>query len=155
LRLAGYRGSDLGRVYALNLLLIPVNLAGVFRSLQQVITGRKAAFGRTPKVESRTAIPPLHVLAQGLFLVYLGQATVFDFLQGHYSHALFALGNCAIYGYGISCFLGWRASWADLLRHVPGPTPANPEQPDFVPIEPPLLAPGPANARLEYGTKPR
>jgi cellulose synthase (UDP-forming) len=51
----GYRWTDLARVYALNLLLLPVNLAGVILSLWQILTGRKAAFGRTPKIEGRTA----------------------------------------------------------------------------------------------------
>jgi len=46
----GYRLRDLVRVYALNLLLIPVNLGGVFKSIQQGITRRKIPFGRTPKV---------------------------------------------------------------------------------------------------------
>src|SRR5262249_36101637 len=57
LRFSGYRWSDLLRVYAVNLLLLPVNLAGVLRSLQQGLTGRKAPFGRTPKIEQRTRTP--------------------------------------------------------------------------------------------------
>ena len=57
---AGYRWTDLFRVYALSLLLIPVNLGGVFRSLQQAITGRKVPFVRTPKVVSRTPAPTLY-----------------------------------------------------------------------------------------------
>ncbi len=119
LRLSGYGWADLFRVYALNLLLIPVNLAGVLRSLQQAATGKKARFGRTPKVQSRTPTPPLHVSFQGLFLAYLAQAFVLDLAQGHYSHAAFALANCAVCVYGITCFLGWRESYADLRRTVP------------------------------------
>ena len=67
---AGYRWTDLFRVYALNLLLIPVNLGGVFRSLQQALTGRKVPFVRTPKVVSRTPAPALYVVAA---YVLLGQ----------------------------------------------------------------------------------
>jgi cellulose synthase (UDP-forming) len=119
LTLAGYSWADLFRVYALNMLLIPVNLSGVTRSLQQGITGTKSAFGRTPKVQSRTLIPPLHVLFQWLLLVFLIQAFAMDFVQGHRSHAAFALANAIVYVYGITCFLGWRDSYRDLRRALP------------------------------------
>lgn len=56
--LLGYKWWDLLRVYALNLLLIPVNLGGVVKSLQQAVTGRQTPFGRTPKVVHRTATWP-------------------------------------------------------------------------------------------------
>lgn len=47
---SGYRhGADLLRVYALNLLLLPVNLGGVLRSLHQGFKGHKIPFRRTPK----------------------------------------------------------------------------------------------------------
>src|SRR5512139_2068964 len=49
--LCRYRASDLLRVYALNLLLIPVNMGGVLKSLQQAITRQKIPFGRTPKIK--------------------------------------------------------------------------------------------------------
>jgi hypothetical protein len=55
LLLCGYRPGDLFRVYALQLLLIPVHLGGVLKSLQQARTGAKIPFGRTPKVVGRTA----------------------------------------------------------------------------------------------------
>jgi hypothetical protein len=116
--LAGYRWGDLVRVCALNLLLIPVNLAGVFRSLQQAATGRKAAFGRTPKVQSRTRTPPLHVFFQWAFLLYLVESFLVDSVQGHYSHSAFALANGIMCFYGISRFLGWQESYADLRRSL-------------------------------------
>src|SRR5581483_10259791 len=49
-RYLGYQRTDAIRVYGFNLLLLPVNLAGVFNSLIQAVTGEKGAFGRTPKV---------------------------------------------------------------------------------------------------------
>src|SRR5947207_3276130 len=60
----GYRASDTARVYALTLLLIPVNLAGVFKSIQQGLTGRKIPFGRTPKVQGRTGAPLRFIVAE-------------------------------------------------------------------------------------------
>ena len=64
LRRAGYRHWDMFRVYALNLLLVPVSLGGVFGSLKQACTGRRSAFARTPKVVGRTAAPPSYVIAE-------------------------------------------------------------------------------------------
>jgi Glycosyl transferase family group 2 len=122
LRHTGYRWADLLRVYALNLVLIPVNLAGVFQSLQQALTGTKAAFGRTPKVQSRTLTPPLHVIFQGLLLAYLAASFVLDVTQGHYAHAAFAFANCVLCVYGVTCFLGWRHSFADLCHGVTVPS---------------------------------
>jgi hypothetical protein len=118
LNYTGYRWADLFCVYVLNLLLIPINLAGVFRSLQQAVTGKKAAFGRTPKVQCRTRIPAIHVLLQLLLLIYLAGAFLFDFAKGHYTHAVFAFANCIMLFYGISRFLGWREGFADLCHGV-------------------------------------
>jgi hypothetical protein len=114
LRQAGYRWSDLLRVYALNLLLMPINLAGVCRSLQQALTGRKAPFGRTPKVEGRTGMQPLHVVLQWGLFAYMLVALGVDLAVGRTSHALFSLGNAAFLGYGITRLIGWRAGWEDL-----------------------------------------
>ncbi|TLZ32418.1 MAG: hypothetical protein E6K29_01495 [Gammaproteobacteria bacterium] len=67
----GYRWRDLASVYALNLLLIPINLGGVFKSIQQSMTRKKLPFGRTPKVSNRTAAPALYLLAEyGMFLCW-------------------------------------------------------------------------------------
>jgi cellulose synthase/poly-beta-1,6-N-acetylglucosamine synthase-like glycosyltransferase len=61
LSLAGYKWADLPRVYALNVLLIPVNLAGTLQSLYQAINGRSIPFKRTPKLPERTPIPAIYV----------------------------------------------------------------------------------------------
>ena len=62
LRFAGYRrAGDLPMVYALNLLLLPVNLAGVAKSVQQAVTKRKTPFRRTPKVSDRTRTPAAYI----------------------------------------------------------------------------------------------
>ena len=49
LRQSGYRTSDVLRVYALILLLLSVNLSGVFRSLRQIISGRKVCVRQDAK----------------------------------------------------------------------------------------------------------
>jgi hypothetical protein len=63
LRRLGYRQAEILRIWSLNLLLVPVNLAGVSKSLQQAAIGSKSAFARTPKVENRTKIPRLYSTA--------------------------------------------------------------------------------------------
>ena len=86
----GYRAREVLDVYALNLLLIPVNLAGVFKSLAQAVTKRKAAFVRTPKIEGRTAAGPFFVVCEYVLVSHwLGQAGI-DIFNGFWYHAVFA-----------------------------------------------------------------
>ena len=70
LRDCGHRFSDIFRIYGFNLVLLPVNLAGVLKSLQQALTGDKIPFVRTPKVKDRTAAPALYVLAPYLIVAF-------------------------------------------------------------------------------------
>lgn len=106
LRRIGYRASDIVRVYALNLMLIPVNLAGVFTSLLQACTGRKSAFGRTPKTKERTEAPRRYLLAEyGLLLQWLLGAII-ELLHQHRLHAAFALVNAMFLSYAIVMFTG-------------------------------------------------
>lgn len=116
--LCGYRASDLLRVYALNLLLIPVNLGGVLKSLQQAITRQKIPFGRTPKIKGRTASAPLYIIATySLFALWLISAQS-DFVDGRVSQGAFALFNAAILFYAITIFIGLRASWDDITTSL-------------------------------------
>jgi cellulose synthase/poly-beta-1,6-N-acetylglucosamine synthase-like glycosyltransferase len=114
LRQCGYGTPDLLRVYALILLLLPVNLSGVLRSLRQIMTGRKSAFGRTPKVEGRTASPLRHVLFQWAISAFLVLQSASAFQEGRYGHAAFAIANLAALLYAITYFLGWRNAWTDV-----------------------------------------
>jgi cellulose synthase/poly-beta-1,6-N-acetylglucosamine synthase-like glycosyltransferase len=108
LRQLNYSWGDLLRVYALNLMLIPVTLAGVLASIVQLATGRKSAFGRTPKIEDRTPVPRGHALAQLSLLAYLATCMVVDTVSSRYDHALFSAFNASMLAYGISFFIGWR-----------------------------------------------
>jgi cellulose synthase (UDP-forming) len=45
----GYGKSDLLAVYALNLMLLPIQLGGVLMSLYQGVTGKKLPLGELPK----------------------------------------------------------------------------------------------------------
>lgn len=114
LLLCGYRRADLFKIYALNLLLIPVNLGGVLKSVQQGYTGKKIPFGRTPKVRGRTAAAPLYIIAgYALFAQWLFGAAL-NFHDGYAGHAVFATVNAAVLLYAIRTFVGYRESWEDL-----------------------------------------
>ncbi len=110
----GYKISDLFRVYALNLMLLPVNLGGVLKSIEQAITKKKIPFGRTPKIKGRTSTSVLYILSEYLLFSYMLFAFFIDALSGRWTHAVFSLINGVFYFYAISVFIGWRESWEDL-----------------------------------------
>lgn len=70
LHYSGYKRTDIFRIYGFNLILLPVNLAGVLKSLQQGMTGRKIPFARTPKVKDRTSSPLLYVISPVVIIAY-------------------------------------------------------------------------------------
>jgi hypothetical protein len=117
----GYRAGDVVRAYALNLMLLPVNLGGVFKSIQQALTGRKTPFGRTPKVENRTAVPPLYILAEWALIAALVCLITVDITRGRWLHALFGVVNGGLLLYAILHFMGVRESLEDLGRHFKSP----------------------------------
>lgn len=128
LNLSGYKWADLLRVYSLNLLLIPVNLGGVLKSIQQGFTDAKIPFIRTPKIGERTASPPLYVLFSFVFFGYCLAAFAVDAATGRWTHAVFSAVNAAFFAYACTYFLGWKegledikAGWAEKRRaHVTG-----------------------------------
>ncbi len=110
----GYRVSDVVRVYALNLALIPVNLGGVFKSIEQAVTGRKIPFGRTPKTSARTAAPLLYVAAEyGLLALWL-LGVVHSVYDKRWTYAVFGLANAVLLAFGIWRYVGLRESLADV-----------------------------------------
>jgi cellulose synthase/poly-beta-1,6-N-acetylglucosamine synthase-like glycosyltransferase len=114
LRRAGHRRRDVLRVYALNLLLVPVSLGGALGSLKQAWTGRRSAFARTPKVVGRTSAPAGYVVAEILLCVSWFIAAVVDARYGRRLNAAFDLGNATIMLYGLLTFIGVRAACADM-----------------------------------------
>jgi cellulose synthase (UDP-forming) len=114
LKMLGYRRSDVVRVYALNLMLIPVHLSGVFKSIVQAVTGRKVAFARTPKVTGRTAAAPYYVLSLYAALVFCAVAVAIDFAAGRYTHAVFTMVNGLFFTYAIVALIGIREGWQDV-----------------------------------------
>jgi hypothetical protein len=111
---AGYRWSDLPRVYALNLMLMPVQLGGVVKSLQQAATGRKSPFGRTPKLQVRTAAPRLYVGTVLLISIYCLVGAAVDLHFERWAHSAFAFINFLFVTYAIATFIGLRCAFEDL-----------------------------------------
>jgi hypothetical protein len=106
---------DFLRIYALNLLLLPVHLGGAMKSVQQLITGEKIPFRRTPKVLGRTSAPRLYVALEYGLLLLCCAIGLFYASQGRWISAAFALVNGALYGYAIAAFIGFSESLQDLL----------------------------------------
>lgn len=115
LRAMGYRRGDFVRVYALNLMLVPINLGGVIKSLQQALCRSKTPFGRTPKVRHRTVVPALYVLLELALLLYLGAALVFDAAAGRWVHAALIGMNVVLLAYAVTVYMGWREAFEDLV----------------------------------------
>jgi hypothetical protein len=114
LKRLGYGWMDLFRIFALNIILLPVILVGVLKSVEQAIRGRKIPFARTPKILRRTAVPTLFLLAPlgllGWSLYCFHQAVALD-LRGQAFPSFF----CAIaLTYAFSEFVGVGAMIFDI-----------------------------------------
>ena len=119
LRQAGYtNGADLLRVYVLNLLLLPVNVGGVLRSLHQAAKGHRIPFLRTPKIAGRTRVPARYVAALFVIAGVCLLAGLQDIVENNVVHSTFALANGALFLYGIGAFIGFGCAWDDLHRGI-------------------------------------
>jgi cellulose synthase/poly-beta-1,6-N-acetylglucosamine synthase-like glycosyltransferase len=114
----GYRSGDILRVSAFNVMLLPINLAGVLKSLHQGMTGVRTPFARTPKVEGRTAAPAWAVLSLWLLLAWSLLAGVLHVAESRWMYAAFSLLMAAAFGYAAIIFVGLKAGWEDVARGV-------------------------------------
>lgn len=132
LKYSGYKRTDVFRIYAFNLILMPVNLAGVLKSLQQAVTAKKIPFARTPKVKNRTATPFLYVVAPVAIVAFSLFTLWRDWNQQNWANAAFALVNAAFAAYAIVAFIGvgplLADAWAGATRwmYVPRTAAASP-----------------------------
>jgi cellulose synthase (UDP-forming) len=118
LRRCGYKRLDVLRIYGFNLVLLPVNLAGVFNSLRQGITGKKIPFARTPKVRNRTSAAVTFVVTPYL-LVALAAFTLWrDVVSAHWENAVFAGTNSLLAFYAIVAYVGLRNSVVDVVMNM-------------------------------------
>ncbi|MDJ0319401.1 glycosyltransferase family 2 protein [Pseudarthrobacter sp. PS3-L1] len=115
LRDCGHRFSDIFRIYGFNLILLPVNLAGVFKSLQQALTGDKIPFARTPKVKNRTAAPAIYVLTPFIIVAFSLLTIWRDSQQQNWGNVAFAVLNAVLAAGAIRAYIGIRNSLVDIF----------------------------------------
>ncbi len=118
LKRCGYRRTDIFRVYGLNLILLPVNLAGVFKSLGQAVTGRRIPFARTPKVADRTATPLLFAVAPFVIIGFSLLTTIRGIEHQYWVNAAFAAFNMLTASYAVVALMGVRHTLVDTVLGV-------------------------------------
>ncbi|HYY35025.1 MAG TPA: hypothetical protein VE867_01510, partial [Candidatus Binatia bacterium] len=118
LLLSNYKFTDFARILALNLLLIPVNLGGVAKSLHQCWTGQPPIFGRTPKVPGRTAAPPVYILTNMAIVTFLLGVAGFRVYNSLGDAAVFPLLSAVALGYALFRLVGIRHAWEDVVAGV-------------------------------------
>lgn len=120
LRSFGYRRLDVLRIYGFNLILLPVNLAGVLKSIEQAITSRKIPFARTPKVRNRTATPVLYVIAPYLIIGFSLFTLWRDATAGNWGNAAFAAFNATLAIWATVSYIGIGTSLVDIWVGLTG-----------------------------------
>lgn len=106
LKYCGYKRTDVLHIYGFNLILLPVNLAGVLKSLQQALTGKKIPFARTPKVKNRTVSPLLYVIVP-LLIVGFSWATFWrDEIAHNLVNSAFEMFNALLSTWAIIAYIG-------------------------------------------------
>jgi len=121
LRYAGYKASDVFRIYGFNLILLPVNLAGVLKSIQQSLTGKKIPFVRTPKVKNRTASPLLYVVTPFLIVAFSLFTLWRDVNAQNWGNAAFAAFNATLAIWAIISYIGVGNAIVDIWLGVTKP----------------------------------
>jgi cellulose synthase (UDP-forming) len=120
LRRFGYRFTDIARIYGFNLILLPVNLAGVVKSIEQAITVKKIPFSRTPKVKDRTAAPLLYVIAPYVIVAFSLITLWRDVMAGNWGNAAFAAFNAFLALTAIIAYIGIWNSIVDVWIAMTG-----------------------------------
>lgn len=120
LKYCGYKRTDVLRIYGFNLILLPVNLAGVLKSLQQALTSKKIPFARTPKVKNRTIAPLLYIIVPFLIVAF----SVFSFWRDEQAHnwvnTAFECFNALTASWAIVSYIGIGHALADIGRGLIG-----------------------------------
>ena len=116
LKYCRYKRTDVLRIYGFNLILLPVNLAGVLKSLQQALTSKKIPFARTPKVKNRTVSPLFYILVP-LLIVAFSAFTFWRDAQAHnWANAAFECFNALTASWAIVSYIGIGNALADIWR---------------------------------------
>lgn len=114
LKYCGYKRMDIFKIYGFNLILLPVNLAGVLKSIQQALTGKKIPFARTPKVKNRTMTATPYLLAP-LLIIAFSVFTLWRNIEGeNWGNAAFAGFNASTATWAVIAYIGIRNMIVDL-----------------------------------------
>lgn len=106
LKYSGYKYSDVFSIYGFNLIMLPVNFAGVFKSIEQAMTGKKIPFARTPKIKDRTPAPLPYVIVP-LFIVGFSVLTAWRNIETQtWGNAFFAGFNAIAASWAIIAYIG-------------------------------------------------
>lgn len=120
LKYSGYHYADIFRIYGFNLIQLPVNLAGVLKSIEQGLTGKKIPFARTPKVRERTGTTLLFVVAPWAIVAFSIFTAWWSFAAQNWGTFLFGAVNsiCALW----ACIenIGIRNSIVDIWMGLTG-----------------------------------
>lgn len=115
LRYSGYRFWDIFSIYGFNLVLLAVNLAGVLKSLQQMLSGEKIPFARTPKVSNRTAAPVLFIVVPWAIVAFSVLTLLRDIDARNWGNAAFAAINASLCLLAILLYIGVWNSLVDVV----------------------------------------
>ena len=98
--------SDFLKIYALNLILIPINVGGFVKSIKQVISGQKNTFITTPKFKNITFAPILFILLEYGLWVYSGIAIFYYIWKQLWFSASYSFFNFICLTYAIPNYIG-------------------------------------------------
>ena len=114
LKYCRYNYSDIIRIYGFNLILLPVNIAGTLKSLEQALTTQKTPFARTPKVKDRTVAALPYVLSP-LLIVGFSCFTLWRNIEGgNWGNAAFAGFNTFASIWAIVSYIGIKNIFMDI-----------------------------------------
>ena len=133
LKNCGYQRSDVLRMYAFNLLLIPISIAGMLKSLQQAITGIPSPFVRTPKVPGRTAVPAIYTLVLALAFPWFAYSAILALRYGGYAMMAFQIVNAASILYVLASFVHLPSACKDAMADLSIRFATEDERPSAVP----------------------
>lgn len=150
LRSEGYGYGDALRLTAFGIMLGPVVMGGVLKSLQQAITGKKIPFARTPKVPSRTSAPALYALVELILPPVMIYLTLRYAATGSWAQATYTLMSAIASSYALLYFMGVRATVEDLFAGMTTRLRAWFHRAEVIPLEPRESLP-PASGEVKFG----
>ncbi|MBP7060616.1 MAG: glycosyltransferase [Candidatus Moranbacteria bacterium] len=114
LKYCRYSYSDIIRIYGFNLILLPVNIAGTLKSLEQALTTKKTPFARTPKVKNRTAAGLPYLLSPLLIVAFSAFTLWRNVLGENWGNAFFAGFNTFAASWAIISYIGIKNLLVDV-----------------------------------------